>query len=332
MATRVNIDTFHFGSRGRALRWQTTRRHPAAFALNRLQWYYYPKFMKIPRFPLHVDFEVSALCNMACPMCFRQHADYDPSAFGLMDIDIYRKGIDECAAFGLYSIRLSWRGECTTHPQLPDIISYARSKGIKEISFITNGYRLDGALSEDIVRAGVDYIVVSVDGLHEQYDRIRHPATFAGTVKRLRRLRRLRETVGRGFPRIRINSVWKESYGMGWFQNMYDYFCDIADHMTFTPEYIYDGLPKVLKPDFTCQYPFQRISVMWDGTIPLCISDKNGDYLLGNLRRDTIHDVWRGKKMQNARQRHTHHKADGLACCRQCNRPFTLQTGNIQLR
>ena len=331
MATRVNIDTFHFGSRGRTLRWQLTKRHPAAFALNRFQWYYYPKFMKVPHFPLHVDFEVSSLCNMKCPMCFRQHTDPDPEDFGAMDMDIYRKGIDECAAFGLYSIRLSWRGECTTHPRLPEMIAYAREKGIREISFITNGYRLEGDLARDIVRAGVDYIVVSVDGLYEQYDRIRHPATFSGTVRRLRQLRRLRDTVGRGFPRIRINSVWKESYGMEWFQDMHDFFRDIADHMTFTPEYTYDDVPKVLKPDFTCQYPFQRITVMWDGTIPLCISDKNGDYPLGNLFQDTIHEAWQGEKMQRARGLHVSHRAAALACCRLCNRPFTLQTGNIRL-
>jgi wyosine [tRNA(Phe)-imidazoG37] synthetase (radical SAM superfamily) len=56
-----------------------------------------------------------------------------------MDFELYKKGIDECAENELYSIRLSWRGESTLNPKLVDMIAYAKKRGIKEVSFITNG-------------------------------------------------------------------------------------------------------------------------------------------------------------------------------------------------
>lgn len=328
MPAKVNIDNFTIGPRSRTLLWALKRQHPALYLVNRLEWYYYPKKLKVPRFPLHVDFETSAACNMNCPMCFRRRSDYKPEAFGVMDFNVFQKGVDECARHGLYSIRLSWRGECTTNPRLVEMIAYARKAGIKEISFISNGYTLEGKLAEDIVKAGVDYITVSVDGLYEEYNSIRAPATFEGTVERLKNLRRLRDTIGKGYPRIRINSVWNETRGEEWFYQMYAFFSPIVDFMTFTPEYAQDGKPKQLRPQFTCQYPFQRISIMWNGTIPLCITDKRADYILGHLERDTLYGVWHGKRMTEARTLHREHRAAEIPSCVICDRAVTRQIGN----
>ena len=174
--------------------------------MNRIQWYTYPLFRHKPVFPIHIDFEVSSLCNLKCPMCYRPfRATTDD---GLMDFSVYKKGIDECAKFGLYSIRLSWRGEPTLHPKLPEMVAYAKTKGIKEVSFITNGVKLRGKLEEELVRAGLDYFSVSIDGMNETYERIRYPSKFPAIVDTLKKIRQCRDEIGKGFPRIRTNSIW----------------------------------------------------------------------------------------------------------------------------
>ena len=211
------------------------------------------------------------------------------------------------------------------------MIQYAKTKGIKEVSFISNGYKLDGDLAKEIVSAGVDNITISVDGLYDEYDGIRAPSTFEGTVERLHNLRKLRDSIGKGYPMIRINSVWNEQKGYKWFENMYAFFSPIVDHMTFTPEYPHDGLEKKLKPNFTCQYPFQRITIMWNGTIPLCISDKKCDYELGDLNKDSIYDIWHGEKTKKARVMHVSNRAAEIKCCSICDRAVTQQVGNIKL-
>ncbi len=328
MSTRINVDNFTIGPRSRIWLWNLRRQHLGAFLINRLQWYYYPKYFKVPHFPLHVDFESSSLCNMGCPMCFRVRPDYDETQYGLLDFDLFKKGVAECGKYGLYSIRLNWRGEPTVHERLVDMIRLAKNKGIKEVSFISNGYTLEGKLAEEIVKAGVDYITISVDGLYEEYDRIRAPAKFADTVERLKNLRKLRDSIGNGYPRLRINSVWNESKGEDWFGRMYDFFSPIVDYMTFTPEYSHDGKAKQLKPNFTCQYPFQRITIMWDGTIPLCIADKKKSFSLGHLAKDNIYDLWHGEKINTARKIHLSHKASEIHCCSICDRAVTKQVGH----
>ena len=112
---------------------------------------------------------------------------------------------------------------------------------------------------------------------------------------------------------------------------MYDFFGPIVDFMTFSPEYSHNGTKKELRPDFTCQYPFQRITITWDGTIPLCIADKKSQYVLGNLERDSIRDAWHGKMMKRARELHIAHRASTITCCVTCDRAVTKQVGNIRL-
>ena len=56
-------------------------------------------------------------------------------------------------------------GEPTLHAGLINIIRYAKSKGIKEISFLTNGYKLKLDYFIKLAQAGIDLITVSIDGM-----------------------------------------------------------------------------------------------------------------------------------------------------------------------
>ena len=261
-------------------------------------------------------------------MCWRVKPGYDETLYGNMKFDLYKKGLDECAEHGLYSIRLSWRGECTVNPRIVDMIAYAKERGIKEVSFISNGYRITGDLASDIVKAGLDYVTISVDGLYEEYDKIRYPIKFENIVEQLKNLRHLRDTIGKGYPRIRINSVWNEEKGEGWFQKFYDFFGPIVDFITFSPEYKHDCIVKRLRKDFICQYLFQRITIIWDGTIPLCVADKKPGHVIGNLNTDSIYDAWNSQRMNYARKRHLAYKAAEIQPCSICDRAVTKQIGN----
>lgn len=325
MTAKVNTDNFVIGPESTQREWDEIRRHPEAYKKNREEWLYYPQNMEVPEFPLHVDFEASSLCNMNCHMCWRNRADYDDSLYGHMSFDLFKKGIDECAKYNLYSIRLSWKGECTANPHFRDMVSYAKEKGIKEVSFISNGIMLKGKYAEDVVRAGADYITISVDDLFEQYDKIRYPQKFDDVVHKIQNLRELRDSIGDGFPRIRINCVWDQSKGNEWFDRIYDYFHETVDLITFTPEYSLDRSPKELRSDFTCQYPFQRMTIMWNGKVPLSVSDKAAEYQIGDLNDSSIYDIWHGEKMNKARQLHREHRAHEILCCSICDRAVTKQ-------
>lgn len=321
---KINHHQFSLDSVERERLWEEKRRYFKDYCVNRYQWFSYPKWYHVADFPLHVDFEASFRCNLNCPMCFRPHID--KKNYGDMDFDLYKKGIDECVKNGLYSIRLSWRGESTMNPNIVKMIKYAKEKGIKEVSFITNGRLLDGDLAKGLIRAGLDYLTVSVDGLEEHYNKLRKPNTFRDISKQLKDFYVLKNKIGNGFPLLKVQAIWtyiKEDPAA-----YYSHFKNFTDKINFDPENDYSIKDVPQDNDFICQYPWQRITVTWNGEVPLCISDWNMHTKIGDLRTQTIKDIWRGKAMDEYRKTQLNKKRLSIPCCKKCHRPSTEQLGD----
>src|SRR3989338_4723031 len=61
-------------------------------------------FEEEPSFPIHIDFETIFGCNLQCIMCTHAHKKLFPSRKRLMDIELFKKVIDEGVPYGLSSI------------------------------------------------------------------------------------------------------------------------------------------------------------------------------------------------------------------------------------
>jgi radical SAM protein with 4Fe4S-binding SPASM domain len=323
---KINVDQFVLDSKKSEWLWFWKRQHRFSYWKNRLEWYLYPKLYHVAKFPLHVDFEVSSLCNMDCPMCFRPHRRNQND--GLMDLNIFKKGIDECVKYNLYSIRLSWRGEPTTHPNLLDMVAYAKKRGVKEVSFLSNGLVIDEEYAKKLTQMRVDYISFSIDGLYEDYERIRKPATFEGILKSLKSLKEMRDSIGEGYPRIKVNTIWTKVKDQ--LDEYYKIFEPLADIISFNPDYDYTQETSKIAPNHICQYPWQRLTVKWNGDVPMCISDWDSEVILGNITKSTIFEIWNGDKMNQIRQDQQNHRIRNYAPCHKCHRPVTEQIGNIR--
>ena len=321
---KINHHQFSLDSYERERLWEEKRRYFKDYCVNRYQWFNYPKWHYVAPFPLHIDFEASFRCNLNCPMCFRPHID--KKNYGDMDFDLYKKCIDECAKHNLYSIRLSWRGESTLNPNIVEMVKYAKEKGIKEVSLITNGRLLEGNMAEGLIRSGLDYLTVSVDGLKEHYDKLRKPNTFQDISKKLQDFYSMKTRIGGGFPLLKIQAIWsyiKEDPAV-----YYNYFKDFTDKINFDAENDYSLMEVPQDSNFICQYPWQRITVTWNGEIPLCISDWNMYIKIGNLKTQTIREVWLGAAMERYRKIQLDRKRLSIACCKKCHRPSIEQIGD----
>lgn len=257
-------------------------------------------------------------------MCYRPHRSDKND--GLMDFDMFKKAVDECARHNLYSIRLSWRGEPTLHPRLADMVAHAKKAGIREVSFISNGVNIHSELARDLVKAGLDYFSVSIDGTDETYEKIRYPSKFPEIVLKLQNMRALREEMGKGFPRIRINSIWSAVENNA--DEYFSVFSPIVDYITINPDYDHSSKDSGINPRHVCQYLYQRLTVMWDGTVPLCICDKSKEVILGNIGTHSIHDMWHGEVMQRTRRQQIEGRTDKIAPCTKCQRSLTKQLGD----
>src|SRR5260370_1146458 len=50
--------------------WNRGKGHQWRYWWNRVLWHIYPRLHKAGDYPDHVDLELSAACNMKCPMCY----------------------------------------------------------------------------------------------------------------------------------------------------------------------------------------------------------------------------------------------------------------------
>jgi len=87
-------------------------------------------------------------------------------------------------------------GEPTLRPDLLSLVRYAGELGFRQIGIITNARRLAyERFAEDLVKAGINYILVSIHGHSRQlHDGLtRTPGSFEQTVQGMKNIRSLRE-------------------------------------------------------------------------------------------------------------------------------------------
>lgn len=316
---KINKSQIHLSDGFKALRFYINRGqgHFYRYLLNRLKWYWYPRFRYVSEFPDHIDIEATNKCNMNCPMCFRPIMFQAGVKSGCMDFALYKKIIDEAAAHHTYSIRLSWRGDPLADPLIIDRIKYAKTKGILEVSFLTNALNLEGKLAEDIIMSGVDWITVSVDGMGKVYEGIRSPAKFDETLERLRNFQTLKQRLNSGKPVLKIQSIWPAI--MKDPKRFYDTFKNIADHISTNPyraHYKSDNIDHDLA--FICPQPWHRFVITWEGKVTQCICAWMEDGIVGDVNRQSIAEIWRGEAFRKVRELQTHRRRLQMPCCRHC--------------
>lgn len=124
------------------------------------------------KMPFSVELDVSSYCNLNCQFCFRNsYKNCERINQCFMDFDLFKKIVKELALFGepLKKLKLSWGGEPLMNPQLPEMISYAKDKGVADcVEIITNGIALTHELSDKITKAGLDRINISINGIADE--------------------------------------------------------------------------------------------------------------------------------------------------------------------
>ncbi len=310
---KINANQFTIDSRRRELRFYIRKGHIFSYLINRFRWHYYPRMHYVSSFPDHVDIEASSACNMKCPMCF--HHKIPKDQVGSMDFDLYKKIVDECAAHKIFSIRLSWRGEPLLNPKLPEMVRYAKQKGIKDVSFLTNGLLLDGELARELIMADLNYLVISFDGLGETYESIRKPAKYEEAIKRIERFQQMKKGLGKSRPVVRVNTVWSaiEKDPAAYKRVM----TPLVDFIVFNPDKDFYGEINH-DPNFVCPYPWQRLIVAWDGNVTTCCMDYNNRFQLGNVEHQTIQEIWHGDNMKYVREKHVKKQRLALEACKAC--------------
>ncbi|TDO85291.1 MoaA/NifB/PqqE/SkfB family radical SAM enzyme [Halanaerobium saccharolyticum] len=134
--------------------------------------------------------EPTSDCNLNCKTCVRHSWDEE---MGFMEMEAYSKLIEELKDFkGLEKISFWGIGEPLFHPRIAEMIGLASRLGVKT-QIITNGLLLDQEKAEALLEAGLDSLVVSVDGTSpETMADIRSGADLKTVIENVQNFRSLR--------------------------------------------------------------------------------------------------------------------------------------------
>lgn len=287
-------------------------------------WDELPKTRKLTDYPLLVDLETVSRCNLKCPMCPTVTDEFVdkrvlPFKKGQLNYNIIKKVIAEVAG-KVYSLRLSWIGEPTLHPRLVDAVRLAKESGIKEVSFLTNGYRLHLDYFIKLAEAGVDLITISIDGMGETYNQIRKPLKFEETLKKLQDISDYKKANGLEKPLIKIQGVWPAIRENP--EGFYNTFAPITDLIAFNPliDYLHNDSDIVYEDNFACPQHYQRVVIGSNGRAAMCSSDDFMDIDIGDITTQTIHEIWHGGKFRQVRE--VHQQPDGFKSLKPCKNCF----------
>jgi radical SAM protein with 4Fe4S-binding SPASM domain len=283
-----------------------------SYICNRYQWKYWPR-KKVPEFPLNIDIEVSSRCQIQCDHCFRQYMDIGED--DLMPLEMYKTIIKECGRYGLFTLKFSMRGEPLMHPDIVEMVTYAKQQGVKEVWLNTNGGLLTDKLTRDLITAGTDWITMSFDGLGEIYESIRKPLKYIESLNKLKMLRKIRDELHAN-TLLNVQTIWSAIK-----HNPNEYISlmkSIVDRVAYNPDMNFEEIILVPDDNFICPRLWQRISITSQGNYLKCPSDFKMEEIIGNVNEHSVKEAWDILQGQQ-RQLHLSGRKKESKVCNNCH-------------
>jgi MoaA/NifB/PqqE/SkfB family radical SAM enzyme len=282
--------------------------------------------------PLCVDVETAAICDLACPFCYRESLATPDK---IISRDLFYKIVDQAADMGVPSMKLNWRGEPLMNSKLPEMIAYAKSKGILEVIINTNATHLSEKMGRKLIDAGLDFMIYSFDGgTKETYEKMRpgrfRKNSFEDVYSNIVKFSEIREQMGAKFPRTKIQMILtEESYNEQ--EQFFNLFNEYVDEVTVTqyserggnikdlseedqirykelcdslglPEdspYMRDASGNISVSDSRspCEQPYQRIMITYDGRAAMCCFDWGAMHPIGYVSPKCFDDEDADKRL-----------------------------------
>jgi MoaA/NifB/PqqE/SkfB family radical SAM enzyme len=142
---------------------------------------------KATRGPVHAELDVTDRCNVACYFCNQ----IDVRTKEQISLEHVRAIIDDLAAGGLKSVRLSGGGDPLMHRQIVEIFDHLASRNVVVDNLTTNGALLSPVIADRLVDDRAREVVFSLNAADaSDYHRMLQvkPETFDRVVENIRRL------------------------------------------------------------------------------------------------------------------------------------------------
>ncbi len=276
------------------------------------------------KFPLYLLIEPTSICNLRCVMCFQSDKSFgsEKSFMGRMNMDLFKNIVDQAVEGGTKAVTLASRGDPSLNKSIEEMLDYMNGKFL-ELKLNTNGILLTEKMSRSILKNQVTDLVFSIDSYEkENYEQIRRKAKFEKVVSNIKSFMNIRKNE---FPNhrttVRVSGVKvderqdRKKYNDFWAE-LVDY-TGLVDMQTRWDTYNNETLPSdQLLP---CGDLFERMYIWWDGTVNPCDVDYKSTLALGNVKFQSIKDIWNGDAYTKLRKKHLYGKRSDYKVCGQCD-------------
>jgi radical SAM protein with 4Fe4S-binding SPASM domain len=267
--------------------------------------------------PVTISFELTNHCNLKCPECASGSGQMKRER-GFMDIGLYEKVISEMRPY-LYISNLYFQGEPLMHP---GFFSFTRlSENLKTV-VSTNGHFLTEDNSEKLVVSGVSKLIVSLDGMDQKaYSEYRRNGDLGKVIDGIRTVAEARN---RHHSKMKLELQFLVSR-----HNEHQ----IADAELFAKEMKADLKLKSMQvinsqnagewmpsdKKFTrykntdgkysiknsmparCLRLWLNPVITWDGKVIPCCFDKDAEFAMGDLNKESFRSIWNGRQYSEFR-------------------------------
>lgn len=288
--------------------------------------------------PIAISIEPTTSCNLRCPECPSGLRSFTRPT-GMLDDKLYKQVIDELSETLLYLI-FYFQGEPYLHPKFLDLVKYASKKRIYTATS-TNAHYLTDTNAKKTIESGLDRMIISIDGTTQDvYEQYRVGGNLSKVIEGTKNIVRWKKELKSKTPHIifqflvvkpnehQLEEVRKLAKEVG------------VDEVAFKTAQIYDYqqgsylIPSIDKfsrykqnTDGTyqiknklldhCWKMWHSCVITWDGLVVPCCFDKDGEYRLGDLKKQSFKTLWQSEPYTDFRKSLTNSRAE-IEMCKNC--------------
>ncbi len=255
----------------------------------------------IPLFSL-LEFNIFGACNRACSFCPVSDKSFYKNVYQGIDYELYTKVIKELEILS-YSgtILYSAFSEPLLNKQVFELIKSTKAL-LKDanLEIVTNGDVIlkNERVLNKLFESGLDTLLISV------YDGKKEFEEFKNLIRR---------------NNVKDNVILRRRYYDG---SNYGIIFSNRGGLVDTTEFVEkadEPTPQAKLPLMrTCYYPFYQMVIDFNGDVLMCAHDWKKELVLGNVKDQSILDIWKSRKMNFAQTRLSNEERT-FKPCSNCN-------------
>ena len=277
--------------------------------------------------PDHIQIQTITGCNANCIFCPNGKTRRPIPKGRRMDWDMYRSIVDQSIALGVRRYSVYLMNEPMLDHELPQRVAYISSR-IKKPQYVkvtSHGGLLTERMARGLLDAGLSKLKISVQSLNPKTYRELMGLDLDKTLRNIDRFLNLKNQGGYKLPRLEIVMVdltqtrpeiprirqYCQTRGMTLYIERFE---NRADHHKIRNTAV---RAQRIMPFTWCRRIMEQAYVLYDGRMLQCCADWEQRSVMGDLTRESLADIWHGRRYSDFRQRFAAGDVKGMicACC-----------------